>query len=67
MLGSSRQPATRRPAPVSLSKAVSALLPAAIADAYCAGHHTTDGNPQVDTFNFKATTSSNGVETVAPD
>jgi hypothetical protein len=41
------QPATRRPSPVSLSKAVFALLPAAIADAYCAGQHTTDGSPQV--------------------
>jgi hypothetical protein len=67
MSGSSTQPATRGPAPVSLSKAVSALLPTAVTDAYCAGHHTTDGNPQVDTFNFKVTTSSNGVETVAPN
>jgi len=67
MSRSSMQPATRRPAPVSLSKAVSALPPAAIADVYCAGHHITDGHPQVDTFNFKATTSSNGVETVAPN
>lgn len=59
-------PGTRRPAPVFLSKAVSALLTAAIADAYCAGHHTTDGSPQVDTFNFTATTSSDVAETVAP-
>ena len=65
MSGSSMQPATSRPAPVSLSKAVSVLLPAAIADAYSAGHHTADGSPQVDTFNFKATTCSNGVEIVA--
>jgi hypothetical protein len=50
---------------VSLFKAVSALLPAAIVDAYCAGHHTTDGSVQVDTFNFMATTSSDIVETVA--
>ena len=66
MSGSSVHSATRRPASVSLSKAVSALLPAAIADAYCTGHHTTDGSPQVDTFNFTATTSSDVVETVAP-
>jgi hypothetical protein len=66
MSGSSMQPATRPPAPVSLSKAVSALLPAAIADAYCAGHHTIDGNPLVDTFNFMVTTSSDVADTVAP-
>ena len=60
------KPATRRPEPVSQSKAVSALLPVATADAYCAGHHTTDGSPLVDTFNFTATTFSDVVEIVAP-
>jgi len=66
MSGSSMQPTTRAPAPLSPSKAVSALLSDAIADAYCAGHHTIDGSPLVDTFNFTVTTSSDVAETVAP-